>query len=147
MGTVIFVNKTAPPTRDGIVRTESSNLLAVLDQLNSDTLSDGRVGLLGLDTDLLEDDTLGVGRTTEGRGLESGTQGTLLIGKVGPFLVLSVCSQLSRSVKTTGFASSHFCFVSSVTGRNRIEHDGVVMDVIVLRGYLPIDLWYRDNGW
>jgi len=46
----------------GIVRTESGDLLAVLDELHTHTLADGRVGLLGLDTDLLEDDTLGVGR-------------------------------------------------------------------------------------
>lgn len=95
-------------------RTESSDLLAVLDQLDTDTLSDGGVGLLGLDTDLLEDDALGVRGATEGRGLKGSAQGTLLVGKVGPFLVLSVRSQLSRGVKTTGFASSHFCYVSLV---------------------------------
>jgi len=50
----------------GVYRTESSDLLAVLDQLDSDTLSDSGVRLLGLNTDLLEDDSLGVGRTTEG---------------------------------------------------------------------------------
>lgn len=98
----------------GFVRTESSDLLAVLDQLNTDTLSNGGVGLLGLDTDLLEDDALGVGGATEGRGLIGSAEGTLLVGKVGPFLVLSVRSQLARSVKTTGFASSHDCFESSV---------------------------------
>ena len=59
---------------EGSKRTESSDLLAVLDQLNLDTLSDSRVGLLGLNTDLLEDDTLGVGGATEGRGLESGSE-------------------------------------------------------------------------
>ena len=58
--------------------TESSNLLSVLDQLDSDTLSDGGVWLLGLDTDLLEDDTLGVGRTSEWRGLEGGSESALL---------------------------------------------------------------------
>ena len=77
----------------GGVRTERGDLLAVLDQLDSDTLSDSLyrnmlvladgewgdrmkcfrgdrstygVRLLGLNTDLLEDDSLGVGRTTEG---------------------------------------------------------------------------------
>jgi hypothetical protein len=40
--------------------TESSDLLSVLDQLDSDALSNGGVGLLGLDTDLLEHDSLGV---------------------------------------------------------------------------------------
>jgi hypothetical protein len=53
-----------------ISRTESSNLLSVLDQLDPDALPNGRVGLLGLDTDLLENDALGVGGASEGRGLE-----------------------------------------------------------------------------
>jgi hypothetical protein len=46
-----------------LFRTESGDLLAVLDELHTHTLANGRVGLLGLNTDLLEDDTLGVGGT------------------------------------------------------------------------------------
>jgi hypothetical protein len=35
-----------------IIGNESGNLLSVLDELDTDTLSDSRVGLLGLNTDL-----------------------------------------------------------------------------------------------
>jgi hypothetical protein len=35
-----------------IIGNESSDLLSVLDELDTDTLSDSRVGLLGLNTDL-----------------------------------------------------------------------------------------------
>jgi len=43
-----------------VIGYESSDLLAVLDKLYTNALSDSRVRLLGFDTDLLEDDTLGV---------------------------------------------------------------------------------------
>ena len=39
---------------------ESGDLLAVLDELNTHTLSDGGVGLLGFNTDLLKDNALSV---------------------------------------------------------------------------------------
>ena len=58
-------------------------LLSVLDELDTDTLADGRVGLLGLDSNLLKDDTLGVGRST-GRGRAvGGSEGALLVVVVG----------------------------------------------------------------
>ena len=87
--------------------TESSDLLAVLDQLDLDTLSDSGVGLLGLNTDLLEDDSLGVGSTTEGRGLESGTEQTLLVVEISPALLLAVSLELAGGVETTGLSFTH----------------------------------------
>jgi len=48
-----------------IVRYESCDLLSVLDQLDSDALPNGRVRLLGFDSDLLENYALGVRGTSE----------------------------------------------------------------------------------
>jgi len=56
-----------------VIGHERGDLLSVLDQLDPDALPDGRVGLLGFDADLLEDDALGVRGASEWRGLEGGT--------------------------------------------------------------------------
>ena len=87
--------------------TESSDLLAVLDELNLDTLADSGVGLLGLNTDLLEDDTLGVGSTSEGRGLVGGSEKALLEVVISPALVLAVRLELAGGVQTTGLSFTH----------------------------------------
>ena len=46
--------------------------------LNVDTPADGRVGLLGLDSDHLKDNALGVRGTTSRRGLVEVAEGALL---------------------------------------------------------------------
>jgi len=79
-----------------IARDEGSNLLAVLDELNAHALTDSRVRLLGLDTDLFQDDTLGVGATSE-RLLPLRTQVRLVEILVGPALFTAVNAQLTAS--------------------------------------------------
>ena len=87
------------------------------------------VGLLGFDADLLKNDALGVGRTTEGAisstlapvsismnkfgircapGLESSAESTLLVGQIGPPLLAAVVAQLARGVETTRLSTGHF---------------------------------------
>jgi hypothetical protein len=90
-------------------RTESGDLLAVLDELDTDTLANGRVGLLGLDTDLLEDDTLGVRRATEGRGLVGGTEKTLLVVEIGPTTLTAGVLELAGGVQTSWLSFTHDC--------------------------------------
>lgn len=92
----------------GLSRTESGDLLAVLDQLDTDTLANSGVGLLGLDTDLLEDDALGVGGTSERRGLEGGAERSLLESIIGPSLLATGGAQLARGVETSRLTLSHF---------------------------------------
>lgn len=79
------------------MHTESSDLLSILDELYPNALSNGRVGLFGLDTNFLEDDTLGVRRATKGRGLEGGSEKPLLEGLISPATASTlVCSSEIR---------------------------------------------------
>jgi len=71
-------------------------LLSVLDELDTDTFTNSGVGLFGLDSDLFEDDTFGVGGTT-GRGRTvSGSEGTLLVVVVGLYISHTHESSVNR---------------------------------------------------
>jgi hypothetical protein len=48
-----------------------------------------------------------VGSTTEGRGLEGGSEETLLEVEIGPALLLAVRLELAGGVKTTGLSFTH----------------------------------------
>lgn len=87
-----------------VVGDEGGDLLAVLDQLDTDTLADGGVGLLGLDTDLLQHNTLGVGGTSKGGGAEHRAEGDLLPALVGPLGVTAGLAQLASGVDSVGLA-------------------------------------------
>jgi hypothetical protein len=69
--------------------------------LYPDTLSDSGVGLLGLNTDLLKDNALGVGRTTEWRGLVGGSEKALLVVEIGPSSLATMVAELAGGVETS----------------------------------------------
>uniref|UniRef100_A0A672TM59 Uncharacterized protein n=1 Tax=Strigops habroptila TaxID=2489341 RepID=A0A672TM59_STRHB len=72
-----------------IVGNKSSYFFAVLDQLDSNTLPDGRVGLFSF-----YDDALGVRGAAEGVGLQRRAQVRLLVLLVVPLLVAAVAAEL-----------------------------------------------------
>merc|ERR1711926_11532 len=79
---------------------EGRDLLSVLDQLDTDALADGRVRLLSLDTDLLEDDSLGVRGSSEGIGLPPGAKMGLLVVLIGPHLVAPIVDVFTGGLDT-----------------------------------------------
>jgi len=87
--------------------TESSHLLSVLDELDTDTLANGRVGLLGLDSDLFKDNALCVRGTTEGRRLVRGSQKALLVVEIGPTTLTAGVLQLARGIETSWLSFTH----------------------------------------
>lgn len=80
---------------------ESGDLLSVLDELNTDALADSRVRLLGLNTELLKDDSLGVGGSREGVGLPDRSKVSLLVFLVGPTLLTATVLQLAGSADSS----------------------------------------------
>lgn len=102
---MVYKQRTREKTKG--LPTESGDLLAVLDQLDLNTLPNGGVGLLGLNTDLFEDDTLGVRGTSEGRRLEGGSEKTLLVVQVGPLVVTTGGRELAGGVQTSRLSLTH----------------------------------------
>lgn len=113
--------------------TESGDLLSVLDELDTHTLANSGVGLLGLNTDLLEDDSLGVGRATEGGGLEGGSEGTLLVSQISPALLLPVKAELAGGVQTTRLSCTHICY-------NREQMLAVVQSFSIFASCLAMEI-------
>merc|ERR1719231_1426284 len=62
-----------------VIGNEGSDFLTILNELDSDALTNGRVRLLGLDTNLLSDNALGVGSSTERVVLELCAEGNFLV--------------------------------------------------------------------
>jgi len=84
-----------------VPRHEGRDLLAVLDELHTAALTDGRVRLLRLNADLLHHDALGVGGASERIALVLGAQVGLLVVLVRPQLSAAAVHQLTRAADST----------------------------------------------
>lgn len=85
---------------------EAGDSLIVFFELDSDTLSNTGVWLLGFDTDLLDDNTASVGGTTEWLSPLSGLMGKLVL-LVSPKVQSSLILQLATSSDTTWLMGTH----------------------------------------
>lgn len=88
-----------------VVGYEGSDFLTVLDELHTHALAHCRVGLLGLDTDLLENDPLSVRAASERLGPFLAQKG-LLEPLVRPVVLLALDAQLATGAKSTGLTCS-----------------------------------------
>jgi hypothetical protein len=84
-----------------VVGHEGRDLLTVLDELNTHALTHSGVRLLGLDTNLLENDPLSVRATGERLGPLL-AQVTTLVALVRPVVVLALGAQLATGAKSVG---------------------------------------------
>merc|ERR1712157_649043 len=91
---------------------ERRDLLSVLNELDSGALTNSRVRLLGLNTDLLDHISFTV-RATGERLLPLGTNVGLLVILVGPKLCLSVKTQLTSRSQSTCFTHGTFSCLTS----------------------------------
>lgn len=83
---------------------EGGDLLAVLDELDTHAFSNGGVGLLGFDPDLLQHDPLGHRRTTHGIGLHGGHGVRLGVLVIAPALFSPMVAKLSTGTDSIGLS-------------------------------------------
>ena len=85
---------------------EAGDSLIVFFELDSDTLSNTGVWLLGFDTNLLNDNAAGMGSATEWLSPFSGLMGKFVL-LVSPKVQSSLILQLATSLDTTWFVRAH----------------------------------------
>uniref|UniRef100_A0A8D2B9W2 Uncharacterized protein n=1 Tax=Sciurus vulgaris TaxID=55149 RepID=A0A8D2B9W2_SCIVU len=97
---IIFLNK----VQATIIGYKSCDFLAILYQLNPDTLPNGRIWLFGFNPYFFQHNSLCMESTTKRVGLQGCAQMGFLILFIMPLLVPSVTTELPGSMKTATLA-------------------------------------------
>uniref|UniRef100_A0A8C9AQP3 Uncharacterized protein n=1 Tax=Prolemur simus TaxID=1328070 RepID=A0A8C9AQP3_PROSS len=97
---IVFLNK----VQATIVGYKGCDVLAIRDQLDPDTLPDGRIWLFGFNSYFLQHNSLCMGSTCKGVGLQGCAQMGFLVLFIMPLLVSSVTTELPGSMKSTTLA-------------------------------------------
>jgi hypothetical protein len=93
--------------------------LSVLNQLNSDTLSNSRIRLFGFNSNFLEHDTLSVRRSTSWRTSVGGSKSSLLVVVIGLF---------NHSIVSLGVGSVIIFEVSILSRAELVAYSNVLAD-------------------
>ena len=110
-----------------IVGHESRDFLAVLDELHSATLTNSRVRLFGLNTNLLENDTLGVRGTFEWVRLQSRTKMLLLVALLCPTLHTTMVAKFTGGTNTARLAAgTHIALTKLIDFKQPIDKRDVM---------------------
>jgi hypothetical protein len=101
---VIFIDE----VQTTIIRHEACDLLTVLDELHTASLTNSGVRLFGLNSELLHDNTLSMGCSLERVMLPHGTGVSLLVVLVSPTVLTTMVAELASSADSTRLSLGHF---------------------------------------
>uniref|UniRef100_A0A8C8Y8N1 Uncharacterized protein n=1 Tax=Panthera leo TaxID=9689 RepID=A0A8C8Y8N1_PANLE len=96
----VFLNK----IQTTIIGYKGGDFLAILDQLDSDTLPDGRIWPFGFNPYFFQHNSFCMGRASKMVGLQDSAQIGFLGLFIVPLLISSVATELPGSMKTTTLA-------------------------------------------
>lgn len=97
---IIFLNK----IQTTIIGYKGGDFLAILDQLDPDTLPDGRIWLFGFNPYFFQHNSFRMGSASKRVGLQGCAQMGFLVLFIMPLLISSVATELPGSTKTTTLA-------------------------------------------